>query len=226
MEPMQEIFCRSLHLYQQGERQKALTLLNHGLERFAEASELWELRGLIQNREGAWGQAMISLERASHLAPLTSSASFALAICYLQNGKRDLGILVLRGLANSPRTPLALLPMVAATLGSLSEFVIALSACRNIVRRDSERHDAHFGVAYYLRCLRTAPRKYIAAIRTAHQLGPQVPLYRVVLAGFLEETGDREEASELLAGLDTDKVRCACFVNVVRRLLGRIPSSK
>jgi hypothetical protein len=169
---------------------------------------------------------MISLECASHLAPLTSSASFALAICYLQNNKRDLGVLVLRGLATSSRTPLALLPMVAATLGSLSEFVIALSACRNIVRRDHERHDAHFGVAYYLRCLRTAPRKYIASIRQAHHLAPEVPLYRVVLAGFLEETGDRDEASELLAGMDTQKMRCACFVNIVRRLLGRIPFSK
>lgn len=208
VQELQSIFCRSLSLFHQQRYAEAETLLRDGLERYDDDGQLRQLLGLVQNQTGAWQEALVSLERASHLRPLEPSADYTLAMCYLWAGKRELGVLVLRRLATGRRTPLNLLPMVASTLGSLQEHALALAACRNILRRDARRHDAQFGVGFYFRRLGLPRERYVAAFRRAHELAPRLGMYRIVLAGLVMEDGDDEEARDLLRGVSPAEVRC------------------
>ncbi len=208
MESLQEVFCTSLALFHAGDVERAGTILTDGLSRFADASCLWELQQLLQHDEDRWSIVTLTLERASYDAPLSPEASFTLALCYLRQSKTDLGALLIRRLAIAPNTPLWLLPLVASQLGTLHEPAHALKACRRILDSDASRHDAHFGVGYYLRMLNLPRSTYRAAFQTAHELAPHVSLYRVVLAGILEADGELDEVRELLRGVNPAEVRC------------------
>lgn len=208
MESLQEVLCQSLSLFDQREFLAAEAILRSGLERFADAGCLWQLLGLVQNDTGAWQEARSSLETASCLAPLEPAASYTLAICYLRENRRELAILLLKGIAVNPTTPLWLLPMTAAMLGNLRQNALALAACRHILRRAPRRHDAHFGVGFYCRRLRLPRQRALTAIHRAYELAPEVPLYRVVLAGLYHEQGELEEACDLLRELPPENVGC------------------
>ena len=218
MQSLQEVFCRSLSLFQQGLREESESLLRDGLARFADAGCLWQLLGLVQGDCGAWREAMASLERASHLIPLDPPASFTLAMCYLRDGQREMAVLVLRRLAVNEQTPLWLLPVIASNLGNLNEYAHALSACRQILRRDSRRHDAHFGVGFYFRKLGLPAARCLEAFRRAHTLAPNIGLYRVVMAGLLEEEGDEDEALDWLRGVSMEDVKCPGALRRMMRL--------
>lgn len=218
MQSLQEVFCRSLSLFQQGLREESEFLLRNGLEQFADAGCLWQLLGLVQGDCGAWREAMSSLERASHLIPLEPPASFTLAMCYLRDGQREMAVLVLRRLAVNPQTPQWLLPMIASNLGSLNEHVHALSACRQILRRDGRRHDAHFGVGFYFRKLGLPAERCLEAFWRAHHLAPRVGLYRIVIAGLLEDEGDADTAWDMLRGVDISEVKCPGALRRMMRL--------
>ena len=208
MDSLQEVLCHSLSLFHQREFAAAERTLREGLERFADAGCLWQLLGLVQNDTGAWQEARSSLEMASCLVPLEPAASYTLAICYLREEQRDLAILLLRGVAVNSSTPLWLLPLTAALLGHLQEDAHALAACRQIVRRDIKRHDAHFGVGFYSRRMRLPSVRALVSFRRAHELAPDVPLYRVVLAGLHQERGEIDEACDLLRDVSAEKVGC------------------
>ena len=206
MESLQEVLCQSRTLFHQREFTAAEELLRSGLEHFADAGCLWQLLGLVQNDTGAWQEARSSLETASCYVPLEPAASYTLAICYLREDRRELAILLLRGVAVNPATPLWLLPHTAALLGNLRQNALALATCRQILRRDARRHDAHFGVGFYSRRMRLPAHRAMNAFHRAHELAPDVPLYRVVLAGLHHEQGELEEACDLLKGLPPENV--------------------
>lgn len=208
MESLQEVLCQSLTLFHQREFAAAEERLRNGLERFADAGCLWQLLGLVQNDSGAWQEARSSLETASCYVPLKADASYTLAICYLREERRDLAILLLRGVAVNPATPMWLLPLTAALLGNLRQNALALAACRQIVRRDARRHDAHFGVGFYSRRMHLPGNRAMNAFHRAYELAPEVPLYRVVLAGLHHEQGELEEACDLLKGLPPENIGC------------------
>ncbi len=56
------------------------------------------------------------------------------------------------------------------------------------------------------------PHPILPIVARAHELAPAVPLYRVSLATLLDHVGRRDEARDLLAGLDLDAVSCRCCV--------------
>lgn len=223
MQSLQEIFCRSLSLFQQGQRDESEVLLRSGLEQFADAGCLWQLLGLVQENGGAWREALTSLERASHLIPLEPPASFTLAMCYLRDDQRELGVLLLRRLAVREQTPTWLLPVIASNLGGLGEYPAALAACRRILRRDATRHDAHFGVGFYYRKLGLSAARCLEAFLRAHALAPRVGLYRIVTASLLEDEGETDEAWELLRGVDINEVRCPA---ALRRMMHLFASKR
>lgn len=208
MNSSNELFQTGLKLLKSGEIHRASELAAEGVCEFPDDGPLWELLGVAHQRAGRSELAREALEMATLLKPLDIGARFCLAEAYAACGSHDLAVFVYRLVSDDPRTPIWLLPRVASHLGELEEFSHALGVCQLIVHRDQTRHEAHFGIGFYLRRLGIATEKVLEAITQAHELAPEVPLYRVVSASLLLELGRNDEAYELLRLLPTGAVRC------------------
>ena len=168
----------------------------------------WVALGLLRYQRRWLFGATAALETAATLVPLDPPTRLVLAECFARTGLPALAKHVYEALAADPTLPDALLPPVAAGLGHIGEFGPALGACLELTRRDPMLPEAHFGVAFYLRKLGRSPASILPIVARAHDLAPAVPLYRVSLATLLDHVGRRDEARELLRGLDLDAVSC------------------
>lgn len=205
-----ELFQIGLALIRQGDYQAAAELASSAVIDFPDDGDLWELRGVAEHHLGNRSAARSALETASLLQPLDVGARYCLASCYAATGLRELAIFIYQMVAEDPRAPLWLLPNIASRLGQLNEHQAALGVCRLILLRDDSRHEAHFGVAFYLRRLGAPLEEVVKSTARAHELAPQVPLYRVVLASLLHEMDQTEEAYDLLRQLPPEAVACPC----------------
>ncbi|MGE0606887.1 MAG: tetratricopeptide repeat protein [Pirellulales bacterium] len=129
MSSLPETLRQRLSLWHQQQHAEAELLLWRGSSEHSDSAAIWQLLGLVQFDRDARQAALDSLERASDISPLQPLAAFTLAKCYLSSERRELAVLVLRGLATSSTTPANLLPKVASSLGDLREFGPALAAC-------------------------------------------------------------------------------------------------
>lgn len=203
-----ERFQVGLGLLKSGQIGRAAELAALGVCDFPDDGPLWELLGVAHQREGRHELAREALETATLLKPLDIGARFCLAEAYAACGAHDLAVFVYRLVSDDPRTPVWLLPRVASHLGAMEEFSHALGVCQLIVHRDPMRHEAHFGIGFYLRRLGIATEKVIAAISRAYELAPEITLYRIVFASLLRELGRDDEAYELLRLLPPGSVNC------------------
>lgn len=215
------VLGRCLELFQQGLIAEADRLASEGLDSDPDNGALWQFHGLLRQRQGDIDGARTALETASLLVPLSPSGRCALADCYARTGKRELARDLYVHLANDIRTPPELLPAAASGLGGLGESEAALDVCRELIRRDPSRHEAHFGVAYYLRRLGHPLEAAVPPVSRAHQLAPNVPLYRIVLASLMTKLGDHEEAYDLLRGVDPQSVGCRCCLTRMMTVFSR-----
>ena len=213
MDRPRDVLGRCLELFHQGLIAEADRLAGEGLESSPDDGDLWQMHGLLRQCLGDFTGACSSLETASLLVPLSPSARCALADCYARTGQAALARDLYRHLTGDDRIPSELLAAVASGLGGLGDDEAALGACRDLVRRDPTRHEAHFGVAYYLHRLGHPAEAALPAVALAHELAPGVPLYRVVLASLLAQAGEHEEAYDLLHGVDPRSVGCRCCLH-------------
>ncbi|ODU01647.1 MAG: hypothetical protein ABS79_01345 [Planctomycetes bacterium SCN 63-9] len=204
------VLDRCFELFRANRFEDAHETASLGLERFPEDGKLWQLRGMIRHRLRDFDAAGNDLETASLLVPLEPSARCALADCHVKAGEKTLARDLYVHLADDPKCPVELLPAVASGLGALSEYRPALETCRTLARRDPARHEAHFGMAYYLRRLGHPMDSILIHVSRAHELSPATPLYRITLASLLDHFGRRDEAQELLRDLDPKAINCAC----------------
>lgn len=193
-----ELFQNGLRLLKRGELRIVVEMATNSVQEFPDDGSLWELLGVACQRDGQHEKALHALETASLLKPLDIGARFCLAEAYAATGSHDLAVFVYRLVSEDPRTPVWLLPRVASHLGELQEFEHALDVCLTIVARDQSRHEAHFGIGFYLRRLGAETERIITSIQRAHDLSPATPLYRVVLASLRQELGQDADAYELL----------------------------
>lgn len=198
MSTARELFQNGLGLLKRGDVASVVRLATDAVEEFPDDGPLWELLGVACQRNGQPTTALHALETASLLKPLDIGARFCLAEAYAATGSHDVAVFVYRLVSEDPKTPVWLLPRVASHLGEMQEFEHALDVCLTIVARDNSRHEAHFGIGFYLRRLGAETDRVVASIQRAHDLSPATPLYRVVLASLRQELGQHEEAYELL----------------------------
>ncbi|MBX6312449.1 MAG: tetratricopeptide repeat protein [Isosphaeraceae bacterium] len=204
------ILKRCLEWYHEGRIPEAIALAEEGLAQSPDDGGLWQIYGLLRRRIGDVDGARAALETASALMPLDPPARCALADCYALTGKTELAGDLYRQLAGDARCPTALLPAVASGLGSLGDDEAALGACCELARREPGSHEAYFGIGFYLRRLGHPPEAAIPPIARAQELAPGSTLYRMVLAGLLAGIGQREEAYDLLRGVNPRLVGCRC----------------
>ena len=203
-----DVLRRCLELYHRGELAHASELTEHALRKFPDDGALWQLDGLVRRDRGDFDGARRVLEMASVLVPLNPGAQCALAECYARAGQTERARDLYRDLAKSSRCPAALLPAIAAGLGSIGDHESALEVCREVSRREPTQHEAFFGMAFYMRRLAYPVDMVIPVVTRAHELAPQLVPYRVLLASLLASIGEYQEASDLLRHIPPGSVRC------------------
>lgn len=203
-----DVLSRCFELAGAGLLNEAGDLAECALAQQGENGSLWRFVGLMRHQAGDFVGACGALETSQLLVPLDPATNCVLAECLARTGCRELASEIYQSLAESNRTPERLLPTIAAGLGYLGDFTSALGVCLDLTRRSPEFPEAHFGVAFYLRRLGEPPESALSYIARAHELAPDVVLYRISLATLLDHGGRREEAYELLRGVDLDEVSC------------------
>jgi Flp pilus assembly protein TadD len=207
-----------LSLIEEGRPAEADSLVSAALRSSPDDGILWQLRGLLRRERGELSAARGDLECASALVPLNPAARCALADCYVADQKPGLAELLYQGLADDPTCPTELLPPVAAGLGTVGAFAAALATCRELARREPRRHQAHFGIAFYLRKLGHPVEEVLEPARRAFELAPGSSLYRVTLSALLEHLGRRDEARALMQDVDPGSIACSCCLRRVATL--------
>lgn len=208
MLPATELARIGLDLIRQSQAGEAAQLMADAALQYPDDGELWEILGVARTHLGAYSAAVAALETASLLKPLDIGARFCLADAYAASGCTELAGFVYSLIGEDGNAPVWLLPRVASKLGQLGRHADALAVCRTIVRRSPERHEAHFGVGFYLRRLGASAELAARPVQAAHELAPQVVLYRVVLASLWQELGRTDEARDMLCGVPADSIRC------------------
>jgi hypothetical protein len=131
-----------------------------------------------------------------------------LADCYARLGLiRQAREQYLRILSD-PSCPKVLLSDVAAGLGSIGDARMALQVCRELARRMPSSHVTRFSMAYHMHRQGHPAEAIVCVLAQAHELAPDSPLYRVVLASFLDQVGRRDEAHDLLRDVSAEAFRC------------------
>lgn len=212
----QELFRIGLGLMKQKLHQQAADIAAEALNEFSDNGDLWELLGVARHHLAQHDLAVAALETATLLKPLDPGARFCLAGSYVATGKEDLAVFMYDLVGNDAATPTWLLPQVASRLGQLKEYELALQVCRQLIAREPGKHEAHFGVAFYLRRTGATLETIAGAVQQAHELCPASRVYRVVLAALWQELGRTDDAYDLLRDLTIDAVGCACSL---RRML-------
>ena len=208
MDQHQDLWNRCIELAGAGRLADAEEQVARLLRENPEDGHAWQSAGLLRHRMGDSEGGRDALETAGLLIPLSPMARLALAECLARTGHSELAGNLYRDLATDGGCPDALLPAVAAGLGQIGEYGAALGACIELVRRSPGLAEAHFGVAFYLRRLGRPVDVVLPVVARAHELAPDVPLYRISLATLLDHVGRRDEAREILRDLDLDAVSC------------------
>lgn len=205
-----DILARCFELAGSGRLDEAGDLAEQALESEGDDGGLWRFVGMMRHREGDFRGARDALETAQALVPFEPSTCCALAESLARTGHPDSALEVYDALTADRRCPEELLPAIAAGLGYLGENGRALDVCVELIRRRPDLAEAYFGAAFYLRRLGRPPEDALSCVARAHELAPDVSLYRVSLAALLDHAGRRDEAHDLLRGVDLDGVSCRC----------------
>jgi hypothetical protein len=113
-------------------------------------------------------------------------------------------------LAETDRCPVMLMPRLAASLGELGAYTVALDVCFTLTDHRPDYHPAWFGIAYYLAKLGDPLADRLRYLRRAHELAPAAVTYRVALAAVLAELGSLTEAVDVIASVPASMVHCPC----------------
>jgi tetratricopeptide (TPR) repeat protein len=205
-----EVLGRCFELAGAGRLDEAGDLAEQALGRDEDDGSLWRFVGLLRHQAGDFRGARDALETAQALVPFDPEASCALAESLARTGRVGPALEIYDALAADRRCPEGLMPAIAAGLGYLGEDRRALDVCVELIRRRPDHAEAHFGAAFYLRRLGRPPETAMSFVARAHELAPKEVLYRVSLAALLDHAGRRDEACDLLRGVDLDGVSCRC----------------
>jgi tetratricopeptide (TPR) repeat protein len=205
-----DVLSRCFELAGAGKLTEAGDLAEEALRENDDDGYIWQFVGLIRHRVGDFNGARDALETAGLLVPLNPETRCALAESFARTGVKVPAVELYRALASDPRCPERLLPSIAAGLGCLGQYDDALGVCLDLTRRAPDQADAYFGVAFYQRRLGHGLEVAIPWVMKAHELSPDVPLYRISLAAMLDHVGRHEEAYDLLLDVDLDGISCRC----------------
>jgi predicted Zn-dependent protease len=184
----------------------AETLLDDLLESFPDFGPAWAMKGEIRHRRSDHQGCVEALEAASLRMELSAESQLQLAECYAKVGRCDLAKWLLRDIPANPECTDGLVLKTAAALGRIGESALALEQCLLVHERSPHRHEAAFGVAYYMNRIGREASEVVPYLRSAYELAPDNVMYRVSLALCLACLHRTDEAYQIVADLDLRRV--------------------
>jgi predicted Zn-dependent protease len=218
----QSVYEFGLRLYELADLDACEQLLRVGLLEFPDDGRMVQLQGLVWHGRRRYASALRAFELAATLVPLSLPAQLAMADAYRRCGRPDDARTILRFLAERPEMPTVLLPNLTAGLGIVGEYQQALDVCREASRREPERDEPLYGMAYYMNKLGYPPEVILPLLRQCRALSPESRLYRTSLAVMYGRAGHWEEAYELFAEVDPASLRCQTCVRFMIRVFEHI----
>ncbi len=183
---------------------------------------LWELLGMARKKLRDLEGTRRCLETANSLVPLSIPAQCALADCYLAEGRKEAARVILTHVASNTHCPTGNLAELAAGLGRIGEFELALRSCRLASEREPDRDEPLYGMAYYMRRLRYPTEMIAAVVAQAHRLDPASMTYRLALATLYVELNRPGDAHLLVRGLCVARLNCRNCLTKLERLFERV----
>lgn len=217
-----EILVRVQNYWQLDDPQSAAEVAEQATADAPWDGRLWELLGLARKKLRDTEGARRCLETANSLVPLSVAAQCALADCYLSEGHKDAARVILTHVASSTHCPTQNLAELAAGLGRVGEFELALKSCRVASEREPDRDEPLYGMAYYMRRLRYPTEMIAAVVAQAHWLDPASMIYRLALATLYVELNRPNDAHLLVRGVCVDHLKCRNCLTKLERLFERV----
>jgi thioredoxin-like negative regulator of GroEL len=166
----------------------------------------WCLKGEIRRRLSDAEGCIQALEAASLQMELPAEMQLHLAECYASAGRSDLAKWLMRDVPAKADATDCIVLKTACALGRLGASDEALDLCRDVFERSPDRHEAAFGVAYYMNRVGKESSDVLPYLRAAYDLDPRNTMYRVSLALCLNSLGRTEAAYAVVADLDLARV--------------------
>jgi tetratricopeptide (TPR) repeat protein len=218
----QSVYEFGLRLYELGDLEACEHLLRVGLLEFPDDGRIVQLQGLVWHARRRYVSAIRALELASSLVPLSLPAQLAMADAYRRCGRPNDARTILSFLTRRSDMPTVLLPNLTAGLGIVGEYQQALDVCREASRREPDRDEPLYGMAYYMNKLGYPPEVILPLLRQCRALSPESRLYRTSLAVMCGRAGHWEDAYELFADIDPSSLRCQTCVRFMISVFERI----
>ncbi len=212
---------RATKLFKSGFTKPALDITDLSLADNSDQGELWLLRATILHSEGKWAEALVAIETAAALIPLTLGGELVLADCYSQIGKHELALSSYEYLFSRQTLPVSFYAGLYAGFKRANRFDLAMSACRRAIELAPENDEAYFGMAHCMSALAYPPRQITAVLQKAVNLAPDKTHYRLSLALQLSLTKRRVQAYDVLAKRKPEILKtltCSCMARQLLEL--------
>ena len=206
MDDAETLLIRAQTLLESDQLTKAEAVVDDLLQSFPDHGPAWAFKGDLCHRRSDHQGCLDALEAASLRMELSADTQLQLAECYAKVGRCDLAKWLLRDVPAKPDCTDGNVMKTAAALGRLGESALALDLCLLVHRRSPHRHEAAFGVAYYMNRIGKEASEVVPYLRAAYELAPDNVMYRVSLALCLDRLQRTEEAYRVVADLDLHRV--------------------
>jgi len=207
MDEAEALLIRAHSLLDREQLTEAETLVDGLLKSFPDHGPAWAVKGDIRRRRSDHQGCVEALEAASLRMELSAETQLQLAECYAEVGRSDLAKWLLRDIPAKPDCSDCIVMKTAAALGRLGESSLALDLCLLVHRRSPDRHEAAFGVAYYMNRMGKDAAEVVPYLRAAYERSPNDVMYRVSYALCLDRLRRTDEAYRLVANLDLHLVK-------------------
>jgi len=204
--------------FRRGETSVALELVNIALRDNENCGASWELFGMIRHREQQHRSAVIALERAASLLPLSPEGTLSLAEAYRKIERPESAVNALTSLVRDSTLSSSHLLQAAAAFSALEMPDLAMRTCRTAARRDANNPRVLFELGFYASRCGLSPRVTISLAKQAIRLEPNNVGFRVGLACFLLSRAEETLAYEVVNEFSTAQLREVCCCSCLERL--------
>lgn len=209
-------YHQGLSLYHASQFERAAEILDEAMHHAPEHGDLLQLRGLVLYARREFDAALSALEQASALVPLIVTAQITMADCYRRQGNRATAAVILNYLAERDDLPTSVLSSLSAGLGGIGEYLHALKVCRLAARREPDRDEPLFGMAFYMNKLDYPVERVIPLLRRALSFAPGCQIYQLGLTSLYVRGNRLADAYEQCKQIKPESVSCSGCLALMR----------
>ena len=209
-------------LLSSGDAAGCLSLLDGDEEERCDDGAVWQLRGLAYFELRDIPAAVLALERACLLVPLSPIAQLRLAESYIKTRRREVAVIILSHLGTLEALPEDIAVSVTQGLNRVGQCELALQFGLDSLRRFRSSHRLLFSVAKVMWRLNYSADDVLPFAYQAHHIRPGNLRYRIFFAQLLLRAKRPREAARLLIAVELEQVDCIASLERMGLLLQQL----